>query len=389
MQWETSIAYSRTLAHDPQRGSSHFDATKFCKWLVGRHPPSNPAIPGFSHNSMHQNPTHWGLSRKLCASEMNHHPSFLSVLEDHASSSSSSSDSSTGGEQYQSHSFHPINQGPPVWANTERPAIPPSPIHTTSSFDRFANSPLPVRNPFGGGETLSNPADAFTFDGYHGTEREDNKLDTAASPGPPSSFACGFAFHQFQPFEDHPPVEPHNSFVSQYMAYRFEPQYLPSTWHAMYKPSETDRKPPASSFTPNRPAISPLKHPGAPAFLSSSPMVPPFSPAVRAPANVPQVASRDPEAYSASNTSPRTEAAGSSPTSLASNRPHPTRRSKKVRGGRRQPVPPQHQGNHAHEMPTKKELDGAATNRAKNAIHSWYQRYNELVDYANKFGDSK
>lgn len=64
VQLETSIAYSKTLAHESKERTSHSNATKNLQRLVGRLPPSNPSIPGFSHNSMHQNPTEWGLSRK-------------------------------------------------------------------------------------------------------------------------------------------------------------------------------------------------------------------------------------------------------------------------------------------------------------------------------------
>lgn len=337
---------------------------------------------------------------------MNQHPSYLKIFEDRGDRSSSSSSGSGRVEPFQTQSFQPINQAPPVWANTER--LPPSPIQTTSSFDRYTNtnSPLPLRNLFdqrGGGEVLPHPADNFAFEGFPhdqhnidrpGVEREDTK-QLLAGPSP-SAFSGGFhavsSFHQIphQSYEDHhhPPFEPsHNPFVSHHhMVYRFEPQYLPSTWHAMYKPTEMDRKP-APSYSPNRPAISPVKHPGAPPFFAHSP------PAASAPlppigANVPPVASRDPESYTALH-NPSTRAAavdGSPPSPALSSRARTARRSKKARGGRRESMQPERQ--HAHESPSTKELEDAPTNRARKAIHSWYTRYNELVDYANKFGDS-
>mmetsp|Transcript_31657 Transcript_31657/g.76620 ORF Transcript_31657/g.76620 Transcript_31657/m.76620 type:complete len:376 (+) Transcript_31657:2712-3839(+) len=365
-----------------------FGRHEILQWIVGTQPPSNPSIPSFSHNSMHQNPTEWRLSRKPPRTKQMNHP-YLSLQEDRGERSSGSSGGSA--EVYQTHSFHPINQAPSVWANTERP-LPASPIQTTSSFDRYSNSPLPLRNPFEqrGGEALPHPNENFSWEqGYHdqykvdrpGPEREDPKQFPGASPPHPTSFLAGFhhantanAFHQIhhQPYEDYH-VDPHNPYVSHHqMVYRFEPHYLPSTWHAMYKPTEMDRKPTAVSYSPNRPPISPVK-------TSNSP-----------PVHVPPVASRDPDAYAAPNTtSARAAAASNSPPSpVAGRRPQP-RRSRKARGGRRQPVAPQHQANRVHEKPTAKELKDAPTSRARKAIESWYERFNELVDYANTYGDSK
>ncbi|KAL3935545.1 MAG: hypothetical protein SGBAC_008959, partial [Bacillariaceae sp.] len=150
---------------------------------------------------------------------MNDNHPYLDLQEDRQRSSSSSSRSA---ETY----FHPINQAPPVWSNTERPLPPPSPIQTTNSFDRYSNSPIPLRNPFEqrGGDALPQPSDNFTWEGYHdqfqvdrpGTEREDSKQWPAASPPRLPSFAAGFhannpnAFHQIH---HHPyDANPHNPY---------------------------------------------------------------------------------------------------------------------------------------------------------------------------------
>ncbi|CAJ1965209.1 unnamed protein product [Cylindrotheca closterium] len=317
------------------------------------------------------------------------HPFPTSLQEDREQSSSSSGGSA---EAYQAHSFHPISQAPPIWPNTERP-LPPSPIQTTNSFDGgYSNSPLPLRNPFEprGEEVLPHPGEHFTFEGYHDqyktdppddAGREDPKQFPFASPPHPPSFAAGFyantaasPFHQMhpQPYDDYH-ADPHNPYVSHHhMVYRFEPQYyLPSTWHAMYKPTEMDQKPAAVSYSPSRPPISPMK---------ASNLLP---------INVPPIASRDPDAYAASNTTSTRAAASNSPPSpvAAARRPQP-RRSRKARGARRQTATPQIRGNHVHQSPTATELEEATTNRAQKAVRSWYQRFNELVDYTNKFGDT-
>ena len=39
-----------------------------------------------------------------------------------------------------------------------------------------------------------------------------------------------------------------------------------------------------------------------------------------------------------------------------------------------------------YKQPSKKEIASCSSNRAKDALHEWYKRYNELVDYREQVG---
>lgn len=329
------------------------------------------------------------------------------------SSSSASDPVDQDAEQY--HAFQPINQAAPqAWAPTER-VLPPSPIRTDRSFEQpDVHSPLPSRNLFDqrGGELpypFVHQAENPTFEGYHEqhkidrtfAEREEMKQFPNPSP-PPPQFVTGFysnatyASSQLHHYSHEDSLEepyPHVSCHHHHMTYRFAPHYAPSTWNAMFKPdARFDRKPSAAA-TYSQQQASPAHTSGKGPTYDSPPIVAPMpvlqsahmmlpTPAM----DVPPAASRDPAAYAATNSSHSTSSHESGRVPPPSKKPN--RRSKQ-RGGRREPVPPEQRTNHVHEAPTPSELNGAKTNRTRKAIHSWYERFNDLVDYTNAFGDSE
>jgi hypothetical protein len=145
--------------------------------------------------------------------------------------------------------------------------------------------------------------------------------------------------------------------------YWFDPHLPSSNWHTMYKADPTaDRKPsPPNLTSPIGPLFDSMDPEPSPEAIDHT--IPPGASAIAPSLN-------------------------SSTAEKSSTKRKPANK-RKQKAEPRRARPPSERGNHQHASASQEELDQIKTSRAKKAMASWYNRYNELVDYKNDFGDSK
>lgn len=247
-------------------------------------------------------------------------------------------------------SFH--HSRTPPWSAQRH--LPPSPIQTTNSFDRYS-SPLPAfDHPYDprGVNYQQTPAKNI-FEGYHYEHPPPPTPAYQSFEGMETGYCCPSPFPlQAADSRSCEGTDSSHHYVS-HTVYWFDPHFSSSHWHAsaMYQ-NDTDRKP------------SPRK-------LATSPMQPLFD-------------SMDhPEASSPSKDVHKVPLS----TGAAREKSSTKKSSKKQKAAPRRAL--RERGNHRHASPSQEEQNHTSTSRARKAMASWYDRYNELVDYKNEFGDSK
>jgi hypothetical protein len=238
--------------------------------------------------------------------------------------------------------------------------LPPSPIQTTNSFDGYG-SPLPAcTHAYDPRGTNSHAPAKNIFEGYY------------EHPAPRHPFEAMEANYFSPPtFPVHPeggmhtcegPSADSHPYVS-HTVYWFDPHLPSSNWHTMYKADPTaDRKPsPPNLTSPIGPLFDSMDPEPSPEAIDHT--IPPGASAIAPSLN-------------------------SSTAEKSSTKRKPANK-RKQKAEPRRARPPSERGNHQHASASQEELDQIKTSRAKKAMASWYNRYNELVDYKNDFGDSK
>eukprot|EP00980_Cylindrotheca_fusiformis_P030598 scaffold25087_cov201-Cylindrotheca_fusiformis.AAC.1 len=250
--------------------------------------------------------------------------------------------------------------------------LPPSPIKTTNSFDRYS-SPLgtgshshdprgshqqtPAKNIFEGHYEHQHPNHTrYSFQGAAGV---------AATTAVEGNYCCP---SPFPVTGDRPLDEPTEPYVaSHHTVYCYDHPHPYSSWYAMSS-NDPPYDPPYDPPSDGKPSPQDLS---APRFFESMDTSSPESLSVplmaAAVAAAPESPPRPPPPV---------------PAAAAAKPKRPTRSKKPARRL-------VERGNHPHASPSEHELEQATTNRGKKAMTSWYERYNELVDFKNEYGNSK
>jgi hypothetical protein len=344
---EFSIAYDKGPAHDSGPMCTILSGMKFPAHSLDPNSGQWTANPPFSHNPQVYAPKpNWSSEFKRCNMNYYWHQ------HDTNEKASNTSPNQDVPDDIRNPSFHQI--ATTSWSTQRH--LPPSPIQTTNSFEGY-ETPLPVcTNAYDPRGTKSHAPAKNIFEGYY------------EHPAPRYPFEAVEAnYFSPTPFPVHPeggihtyegPSADCHPYVSHTL-YWFDPHLPSSTWHTMYKADPTaDRKPSPLNLT------SPIH----PLFDYMDPEPSPE-------ANVPPVASAIAPLLSSAVEESSTK------------RKPANKRKKKAAPRRARPL--SERGNHQHASTSQEELDQVKTSRAKKAMASWYERYNELVDYTNDFGDSK
>jgi hypothetical protein len=224
--------------------------------------------------------------------------------------------------------------------------LPTSPIFTTNSFDGYT-SPFPfgdTRGPFA-------QAPTNTSNSFEGHLENHSRHPFEAMMDPPSHLGTSPFPHQYADIHAMEDASMDVQPCVSHMIYCFDPYSIPSNWnHPMHKDSSlAEQKPSPCHFFDSTLATSPNQGTPLPLELSSN-------------SNTSQVALL----------------------SQPDGKKSPNKRK------RESEETEEAQGEYAvHAFQNPQEQEQPMTSRGRRALLSWYDRYNDLVDYKNTFGHSK
>lgn len=209
--------------------------------------------------------------------------------------------------------------------NNDRHRLPPTPIQTAPSF-----------------EGVSSPFPPVTYGARSNLQTSSKKPFEGSLDGInyiPSPLTVDNYYALEEPYAEHPSLVSH-------LVYCFDPQHVTSTWHYPMGQKPEDQKP-------------------SPSFKLQSP--------VRQP-HFDDLGKISPVAYVGCK---------------RKNTQH-KHHSMKLRKVPNQISGPPNKLKLGHETPMAEELEASGkTIRSRKAITTWYQRYNDLVDFKHEFGHSK